>query len=140
MSRMLEDKDAIRELLAEYCFRLDGFRLRELGELFTDDGEWVSRNGRATGPAAIEALLTGIVPPPAAGTRRKHFTTNIIIRLDGDSAGVISNFLVILDKAAGPTPTVAGTYEDVVVRSGGVWKFRSRVLSHDIAGDNGLLR
>src|SRR5262249_23593360 len=114
MSTMLEDKDAIRELLADYCFRLDGYRLRELGELFTDDGEWVSRNGRATGPAQIEALLTSIVPPPAAGTRRKHFTTNIIIRLDGDNASVISNFLVILDKAAGPTPTVAGTYEDVV--------------------------
>jgi 3-phenylpropionate/cinnamic acid dioxygenase small subunit len=134
----LADKDAIRELLARYCFLLDGYRLNEFAALFTADGEWISRNGNATGPKAIEELLRGMVPEPAPGRRRKHFTTNIIIDLSGDSAAVVSNFLVVRDSETGPTIAVAGTYDDVVVRTPEGWKFRSRRLSHDIAGESGL--
>jgi 3-phenylpropionate/cinnamic acid dioxygenase small subunit len=134
----LEDKDAIRELLARYCFLLDGYRLSEFAALFTSDGEWISRNGNAKGPGGIEQLLRGLVPEPAPGRRRKHFTTNIVIELSGDSATVISNFLVVRDSEAGPVVSVAGTYDDIVVRTAEGWKFRSRKLSHDIAGESGL--
>jgi hypothetical protein len=134
----LEDKDAIRELLAEYCFRLDSHRLGELAGLFSEDGEWISRNGRAGGRPAIERLLAKLVPEPKAGQRRKHFTTNIVIKLDGDSAEVVSNFLVVRDSQAGPVIAVAGTYDDLVVRVGGTWQFKSRRLSHDITGESGL--
>ena len=133
----LEDKDAIRELLAEYCFLLDSQRLQEFGKLFTEAGLWASRNGRATGPAAIESLLRKIVSESAPELRRKHFTANIVIRLNGDSAEVISNFLVVRDSAAGPAIAVAGTYRDVVARQGAKWLFRSRELSHDIAAGSG---
>src|SRR5579862_1143325 len=101
-STTLEDKDNIRELLARYCFLLDGFRLAEFAALFTADGEWISRNGKASGPQAIERLLRGMVPEPAPGRRRKHFTTNIIIELTGDRATVVSNFLVVRDSETGP--------------------------------------
>ena len=105
----LEDKDAIRELLAEYCFLLDSYRLKEFGQLFVEAGEWISRNGSATGPAAIENFLRQLVPEPGPGTRRKHVTANIVIRLDGDQAEVRSNFLVVRDTSAGPAIAVAGT-------------------------------
>jgi 3-phenylpropionate/cinnamic acid dioxygenase small subunit len=134
----LEDKDAIRELLARYCFLLDGYHLREFAALFTDDGEWISRNDMATGPEAIERLLRGLVPEPAPGRRRKHLTTNIIIELAGDSATVASNFLVVRDSETGPAISVAGTYDDMVVRTTEGWMFKSRRLSHDIAGESGL--
>jgi 3-phenylpropionate/cinnamic acid dioxygenase small subunit len=134
----LEDKDAIRELLARYCFLLDGFRLTEFAALFTADGEWISRNGNATGRDAIERLLRGLVPEPAPGRRRKHLTTNIVIELAGDRASVTSNFLVVRHSEAGPAIAVAGTYDDTVVKTGGEWKFKSRKLSHDIAGESGL--
>jgi hypothetical protein len=134
----LEDKDEIRELLAEYCFRLDSHRLGELAALFSDDGEWISRNGRASGREAIERLLARLVPTPREGQRRKHFTANIVIKHDGDSAVVVSNFLVVRDSHAGPVIAVAGTYDDLVVRAGGAWRFKSRRLSHDIAGESGL--
>ena len=135
---VIEDKDAIRELLARYCFLLDGYKLREFAALFTADGEWISRNGNAAAPEAIERLLRGLVPEPAPGKRRKHFTTNIIIELSGDSATVVSNFLVVRDSEAGPVISVAGTYDDTVVRTPAGWKFQSRRLSHDIAGESGL--
>jgi hypothetical protein len=134
----LADKDAIRELLARYCFLLDGFRLGEFAALFTADGEWISRNGQARGPEGIERLLRGLVPEPAPGRRRKHFTANIIVELAGDSAKVVSNFLVVRDSETGPAIAVAGTYDDIVVRTAEGWKFKSRRLSHDIAGESGL--
>lgn len=138
MTGQLEDREAIRELLAEYCFLLDGYQLAEFSRLFTEDGAWISRNGEATGPKDIEALLRRLVPEPVPGKRRKHFTTNIIIKLTGDEARVKSNFLVVRDSEDGPVIAVAGTYEDHVVRVGAGWKFRSRRLFHDVAGESGL--
>jgi hypothetical protein len=134
----VEEKDAIRELLARYCFLLDGYLLSEFAALFTADGEWISRNGTAKGPAEIENLLRGLVPEPAPGNRRKHFTANIIVDLAGDSATVVSNFLVVRDSERGPVIAVAGTYDDTVVKTATGWKFKSRRLSHDIAGESGL--
>jgi 3-phenylpropionate/cinnamic acid dioxygenase small subunit len=134
----MEDKDAIRELLARYCFLLDDYRLREFAALFTSEGEWISRNGHAIGPEAIERLLRGMVPEPAPGKRRMHFTTNIVIAVGGDDGDVTSNFLVVRDSDAGPIFAAAGTYRDNVVRTGAGWKFKSRLLSHDISGESGL--
>ena len=100
-----------------------GCRAEDLAHhLFTADGEWTSRNGTAKGPADIERLLRGMVPEPAPGRRRKHFTANIIVDLAGDSATVISNFLVVRDSEAGPVIAVAGTYDDIVVRTAAGWK------------------
>jgi 3-phenylpropionate/cinnamic acid dioxygenase small subunit len=134
-----DHRDQIRDLLAEYCFFLDGFQLHDFAALFCTDGEWLSRNGNATGPAAIERLLREIVPAPADGTRRKHFTANILIRLAGDTAEVRSNFMVVRESPQGPVIAVAGRYEDRVERAGGRWLFRSRRLHHDIAGESGLI-
>ncbi len=131
-------REAICELLAEYCFLLDGHELVALAALFELGGSWISRNGEATGRDAIADFLSRLVPAPAPGTRRKHLTTNIIIGIDGQSAHVKSNFLVIRDTPAGPVVAVAGTYRDVVVSSGGQWLFRRRELFHDIAGESGL--
>jgi hypothetical protein len=79
-----------------------------------------------------------LVPEPGPGTRRKHFTANIVIRLNGDLAEVTSNFLVVRDTGTGPAIAVAGTYHDVVARNGAHWRFKSRQLTHDIAGESGL--
>ena len=50
MPSALEEKDAIREALAEYCFRLDDGRFAEMAALFTENGTWDTAFGRA--PAA----------------------------------------------------------------------------------------
>jgi SnoaL-like domain len=56
MPSALDDKEAIREVLAEYCFRLDGGRYDEMAALFTADGTWDTAFGKATGHAAIAQL------------------------------------------------------------------------------------
>ena len=49
MPTAVEDKDAIRDVLAEYCFRLDDGRFAEMAALFTEDGTWDTAFGKATG-------------------------------------------------------------------------------------------
>jgi hypothetical protein len=136
MPTPLEDKEAIRELLSEYCFRMDDFKFAELGALFAEDGEWIAPYARARGPAEIAALMARNIP---AEPRRKHFIMNSLIRLDGGRATARTSYLVILQAAgAGLVPSVAGTYEDVLVRITDGWRFRERRLVHDLAATLGL--
>jgi hypothetical protein len=60
MPTALEDKDAIREVLAEYCFRLDGGDFTGMAALFTADGVWDTAFGKAEGHAAIAELAHDI--------------------------------------------------------------------------------
>jgi hypothetical protein len=66
--------------------------------------------------------------------------TNIVIGLEGDQARVKSNFLMVRESAAGPLLAIAGTYEDLVVRTPAGWRFQHREILNDIAGDLGLKR
>ena len=136
MTTALEDKEAIRGLLSEYCFRMDEFRFAELGALFTEDGEWIARYARARGPAEIAALMARNIP---AEPKRKHFIMNSLIRLDGDRASARTSYLVVLQASgSGLVPSVAGTYEDQLVRRADGWRFRERRLVHDLAGELAL--
>jgi hypothetical protein len=136
MPTPLEDKDAIRDLFSEYCFRMDEFRFLELGQLFAADGEWIAPYARARGPAEIAALMARNIP---AEPRRKHFVMNSLIRLDGDRATARTGYLVVLQAAgAGLEPSVAGTYEDALVRTPEGWRFRERRLVHDLRAELGL--
>jgi hypothetical protein len=142
MPTPLEDKDAIRELLAEYCFCLDECRFEEMGALFTETAEWGPSRipQKARGPREIAELARSIVPVPGEGPVRRHLTTNIVIRLEGDRARVKSNFLMVRESEAGPLLVLAGTYEDVVSRTPAGWRFQSREIRNDVAGDLGLKR
>jgi hypothetical protein len=56
------DALVLQNLLQMYGFLTDQGRRDELAELFADDAEWIGDElgfGRATGPAAIAALVTG---------------------------------------------------------------------------------
>ena len=56
MPSALEEKDAIHEVLAKYCFRLDDSRFAEMVALFTENGTWDTAFGRATGRTPIAEL------------------------------------------------------------------------------------
>jgi len=60
MPTAVEDKDVIREVLAEYCFRLDDGRFAEMAALFTEDGTWDTAFGKATGRVAIAELARSL--------------------------------------------------------------------------------
>ncbi|MGH7044257.1 MAG: nuclear transport factor 2 family protein [Acetobacteraceae bacterium] len=138
MSAVLEAKDEIRELMARYCQALDACRFADCAGLFAPDGEWMTDYGSARGRGQIEALLRGVMPVKGEGPQRKHYITNIIITVEGDTAASASDYLIIREAGDTLIPVMGGTYKDRFVRQAGRWWFHRKELVHDIAGDMGL--
>lgn len=129
-----EDREAIRELLAVYCFHLDNGEQEQMAALFTEDGTWETAFGSGTTRPGIVAQLQKIAalstgPRP----RRAHLTTNIVIDLKGDVATVRSNWTVIENSTSGPRISSGGEYRDQLVKQGGRWFFRHRKIDRFIA-------
>jgi hypothetical protein len=136
MPSALDDKDAIREVLAEYCFRLDGARYDAMAELFSEDGTWETAFGAATGRAAIAALARDIrVRAGDNRPRAVHLTTNIVIALKdrGTRAEVRSNWTTLQNSPEGPKIGSAGGYADQMVKQGRSWLFHHRKIDRFIA-------
>lgn len=127
----LTEKDAIREVMAEYCFRLDNDRFAEMAALFTADGTWDTAFGKGTGHVGIEALvrhIRGTAPRP----RAIHHVTNIVIRLNGETATCFSNWVTVQNSEQGPKIGSAGSYSDEMVKQDGAWRFRNRKIDRFI--------
>ena len=134
MPTAVEDKDAIREVLAEYCFRLDDGRFDEMAALFSEDGTWDTAFGEAAGRAAIADLARDI--RARAGEQRPrgiHLVSNIAIALDGESARVRSNWIVAQNSPEGPKIGSGGAYRDELAKEQGQWLFRYRKTHRFIA-------
>ena len=134
MPTAVEEKDAIREVLAQYCFRLDDGRFAEMAALFTENGVWDTAFGRATGRGAIADLARSLRERAGADRPRGiHLVTNISIALDGASARVRSNWTVVQNSPDGPKIGSGGAYEDELVKEHGQWLFRYRKIDRFIA-------
>ena len=138
MSAVLEAKDEIRELMARYAQALDACRFADVAACFAPDGEWTTNYGAARGRAEIEAFIRGIVPVKGEGPQRKHYITNIIIRVDGDTASAVSDYLIIRESENGLIPVMGGTYKDQFRKTPDGWRFSRKELVHDIKGDMAL--
>ncbi len=128
----LEDKDNIREILARYCTYGDSGRSKELANLFTADGVWEGRMGRADGRDAIEALMARINPPPGPGPVRCHIVTNSVVTVEGNSATVTSSFVMMRQAEQGPQIGAVGHYDNVFVKEGRNWLIKTRKVTPDI--------
>ena len=127
MPSLLEEKDAIRDVLAEYCFRIDDDRFAEMAALFAEDGVWDTAFGKATGRAEIEALVRRIAGE-GARPRRIHAVSNVVSRVDGERAEVRSNWILVQTSDHGPEIGSGGSYTDEMVKRDGRWLFRSRKI------------
>lgn len=133
MPTAVEEKDAIREVLAEYCFRLDDGRFDEMAALFTEGGTWDTAFGKATGCPAIAELARSLrVRITEPRPRAVHLVTNIVIALEGERATVRSNWMVMQNSPEGPRIGSGGAYDDEMVKEGGRWLFRCRKIDRFI--------
>ena len=101
MPTELEEKDAIRELMAEYCFHLDNDRFVDMAALFTADGTWDTAFGRGTGRQEIAALVQRIRQTGTSRPRAIHHVTNVVIKLDGAGATAFSNWVRCPERRPG---------------------------------------
>jgi len=138
MSAVLQAKDEIRELMARYAQALDACRFADVAACFAADGEWATDYGAARGPAEIEAFIKSIVPVEGEGPQRKHYITNIIIKVDGETASAVSDYLIVRESEHGLIPVMGGTYRDRFVKTSAGWRFARKELEHHIRGDMAL--
>jgi hypothetical protein len=133
MPTAVEEKGAIREVLAEYCFRLDDGRFAEMAALFTEDGTWDTAFGKATGRAAIAELASSLrMRAEEPRPRAVHLVTNISIALDGARAQVRSNWMTMQNSPQGPKIGSGGAYIDELVKVGVRWLFQYRKIDRFI--------
>ena len=131
MASVLEDKDAIRELLARYCFHFDSGDFDEWIDLFTPDGVFdVGPMGRFAEHVGLRQFLK-TVPLTDGLPQVKHCVMNSIVTVDGATATAQSYVVVI---SAGPPLglTLAGRYEDRLVKTPHGWRFRERRAHFDL--------
>jgi hypothetical protein len=132
--RALEDREAIRELRATYCFLVDGGRPEELVE------DWFTRDARCEFGSAVEGGMPTLLASgyeevrrffvevvPALLDEMSHTVHNHRITLDGDRASGDCYFeLTAIDRASGEAVLGAGRYTDEYQRVEGSWRFSSR--------------
>jgi ketosteroid isomerase-like protein len=128
---IVNDYEAIRRLLADYCFGTDTGDTDRWTGCFADDIVW---DGGAFG--RFEGLENARAYHRSAGDGSKNFrhvNTNAVIDIEGESATVRS-YIQVYDQS-GPTPAIAfsGFYDDRLVKRGGRWLIRMRRLVSDVA-------
>lgn len=128
-------RERIRDTLARYHWAGDAGRIDELTLTFCPDGELEVRGmAVARGRDEIAAFLGGVgagaaTAPEAAARRivRHNLTNTRFVRIEPESASVVSYFTVLTDIG----PDHAGRYRDTLVPHDGDWLIRSRFVSTD---------
>ena len=139
MAFELEEKEAIRDLMAAYCFHLDNGEFDRFAALFTEDAIFEAGPfGRLEGRRAIHDFITAQVPRPGEGPARKHCTLNHVIRVSRNEARADSYVVVLRESSSGIIASLAGRYEDLLVKAAGSWRFKLRRIHFDISADLGL--
>lgn len=128
--RQLEDREEIRELIARYGIVIDDRVIEGIGECFTVDGVFRSRDGvlDARGREAVVEQFRGrfeVLGPS------NHFTHDHIISFDDDDAdhafGLVTSHAEVVRN--GQAMWAALRYEDEYRREDGRWRFSDRLLS-----------
>lgn len=131
MPSTLEDKDAIRELFAKYCFYTDSGQVEKYCALFIEDCDWDGGPfGRQQGRANLLAMLKS---GGDAATKLRHHTTNLVVEVNGNEARATSYVTVYGVGEQTPGIFFVGIYFDHLVRQNGRWLFKQRKIRTDFA-------
>ena len=122
----LADRQAIADVLVEYCCALDIMDLPALAALFTDDcvveygpGEFLRSRGSAALAKSLERMWRW--------SRTSHHLSNVLIRFDGrDAARSRSYVHAWHERPDGSTATIFGQYRDRFVRRERCWRIAER--------------
>lgn len=133
MSSGLEEKDAIRELLARYCFHFDNGEFEQWLELFTEAAVFdLGGRGRFAGRDALREFLK-IIPLTAGLPGMRHCVMNSIVAVAGNQA-TAQSYVIVVQGGDMVGISVAARYEDRLVKQGGAWRFAERKVLFDLMG------
>lgn len=123
--QQIEDRLAISELRAKYCYYADTHDWDALANLFTEDAEFSGGLTSGSGRAAIRASLSTL---PQTTPQFWHFVHNEVTELHGDTATgkAMYEFPCVQN---GVSYVCAGQWDDVYARVDGLWRFQRRRIS-----------
>jgi hypothetical protein len=119
-----DDRLAIAEIMAAYCYAIDLGRWDDFPALFTEDCrlDFGSLMGPFEGREGIGRFVETM---QRLGRFMRHYTTNMILKGDGERARSESYVLAITGSPGSSSPTT-GRYEDELVKVNGRWRIRVR--------------
>jgi ketosteroid isomerase-like protein len=127
----LEDLRSEREitrLVHNYCHGIDRRDLKLFLSIWTDDAVYTTNSafGDYVGRSEIERGVTEAMWSAFKATH--HWTVNLVVDLDGDSARSISNLTAQCVLNSGVATVTAATYHDEFRRDAGQWLMSKRVI------------
>ena len=133
MASTIEDKFAIEERIGIYNQAIDEGRYEDFLACWCEDGVFHGLGGPYVGKAGIRKFTDGY----DANYRLRlnglrHFTVNIVSRIDGDRATSRSHLQLVITGAKGAHILFTGRYEDTLRRVKGEWLFLERRLHQDM--------
>ena len=120
----LEDRNAVLDVVASYCYYVDEGKTSEIMELFHDKAQInMGPIGRFKNKEEIRKFFSEILPN--MGDETHHFTHNHLVKVNGEQASHKSYLDMIL-VSKGESAIGVGRYEDTLVKEKGKWVFMSR--------------
>ena len=127
--RELLDREHIRDLVHRYCWAVDRGTLEEVMALFHNECNLALVPGkRYLGRAATYKWYNVYMQNRMEVLR--HLIHNQVITVNGDTATSKSYFDAVGDLK-GESITVAGFYEDTLLRVNEEWKFTEKIIKLD---------
>jgi 3-phenylpropionate/cinnamic acid dioxygenase small subunit len=117
----VNDEQAIRGVIAEYAQCVDDGRLDDLIDLYEEDASHQTNGRMYRGRDEIKAFFASL---SLQGLR--HFTSNIIIKIDGMNATARTDWIAIRTDEASIAIVAGGRYQDRFVKRGTDWRFMQR--------------
>ena len=137
---MLSDGDHVRNLLGEYCERIDAGDFTGVGELFAD-GRLATDDGAvlASGTEQVAAFYRAATKLHPESPRTKHLVVDTVLDPASDGSSIVarSSYVVLqaVDEALALQPIIAGRYVDTFKRAGDGWRWDERRFAVDLLGD-----
>jgi hypothetical protein len=132
---MVEEERKIERLLYDYAYFLDMNQPEKMSELFVDDCEVsYAPNFGAVGIEDYKKTLDGI------GTffrATSHHVSNVVVDFIAEEEAIVRAAVLAIHRYTKERPDgiLYGQYHDVVVKRGGKWKFKTRVLKTTMTTD-----
>ncbi len=127
---MLTDRQAIVDLLVDYCWALDSRNFKMLEDVFHVDATAFLGTERPSRESIIEKISTSLAPLDAS----QHLISNHKIVITGDEATsrcYLQSQHVRNAAEGGSNYIIGGRYEDELVRTPDGWRIIRRVLHRD---------
>lgn len=140
------DRAQIEDLQARYLFALDWQDAEAYAATFTEDGIMDWAGGIAQGKEAIREEVRGMranyaaqatEDAPLRPARRRHFISNMVIKIDGDSATGRAYWMEFDNRNADRKgySGAYGHYEDELRKVDGQWLFSKRKIYNEEMAD-----